>query len=161
MRALEMTAGVARTIPQGCDPTKDRESACDAIKRSGRELTAELRTVRTLCNSSCVYALIGAKVREVTAGARIGVHAIAIGDFDKDGSVKSVKKGVLSREDEAKLKAANTGLAQYIATMGIDRGLFDAAAADQARAAALHQPRRDCAFRHRHARIPRKQMDRG
>ena len=60
MRARGMTAGVARTIPQGCDRSRDRESACDALKRSGRELPAELRTVRTLCNSSCVYALIGA-----------------------------------------------------------------------------------------------------
>ena len=88
-------------------PRHDRESACDAIKRSGRDLAAELRTVRTLCNSSCVYALIGAKVREVTAGARIGVHTIALGEFDKDGSVKSARTGPLSAEDTEKLKDAN------------------------------------------------------
>jgi len=128
MRARGMTAGVARTIPQGCDPLQEREASCDALKRSGRELTADLRTIRTLCNSSCVYALIGAKVREVTAGARIGVHAIAVGEFDRDGSVKHAKKGPLSRDDLEKLKAANTRLAQYVAEMGIDRGLFVAAA---------------------------------
>jgi hypothetical protein len=128
LRAREMTAGVARTIPQGCDPAQERESACDTIKRSGRDITAELRTVRTLCNSSCVYALIGAKVREVTAGARIGVHTIALGEFDKDGSVKSARTGPLSVEDTGKLKDANAYLAQYIVAMGIDRALFDAAA---------------------------------
>jgi hypothetical protein len=127
MRARAMTAGVARTIPQGCDAGKEREAACDAIKRSGRDLPSELRTVRTLCNSACVYALIGARVREVTAGARIGVHATAVGDFDADGAVKAAKV-TLSREDQERLKAANLALAGYIATMGIDRALFEAAA---------------------------------
>lgn len=68
-------------------------------------------------------------MREVTAGARIGVHTIALGEFDKDGSVKSRKSGPLSAEDTAKIKAANTYLAQYIVLMGVDRALFDAAAA--------------------------------
>lgn len=128
MRARGMTAGVARTIPQGCDPRLDREAACDAIKRSGRALTAELRTVHTLCNSSCVYALIGAKVREVTAGARIGVHAIALGAVGEDGQIKPRISETPSRGDTATLKRANEQLAQYIAEMGIERGLFDAAA---------------------------------
>jgi hypothetical protein len=56
------------------------------------------------------------------------VHTIALGEFDKDGSVKSAKTGPLSAEDTEKLKAANASLAQYIVAMGIDRGLFDAAA---------------------------------
>ena len=129
LRARGMTAGVARTIPQGCDPRLDREAACDALKRAGRELTAELRTVHTLCNSSCVYALIGAKVREVTAGARIGVHALALAQVDKNGQMKLRSRNELSRADLAALKAGNGRLAQYITAMGIDRGLFEAAAA--------------------------------
>ncbi len=129
MRARGITAGVARTIPQGCDPRLDREAACDALKRTGRELPAELRTVHTLCNSSCVYALIGAKVREVTAGARIGVHAIALGMVDaSSGQIKPIIKETPSRTDGSNLKRANEQLAQYLAEMGIDRGLFDAAA---------------------------------
>jgi hypothetical protein len=128
LRARGMTAGVARTIPQGCDPAQEREAACDAIKRSGRDLSAELRTVRTLCNSSCVYALIGAKTREVTAGARIGVHTIAVGEFRDDGTVKAAKTGALSREDQERLKGANLALAKYIVAMGADRGLYEAAA---------------------------------
>src|SRR5712692_1862593 len=65
MRERRMTTGVGRTVPLGCDPTKVQEAACDSLKRAGRELTAELRSARTLCNSSCVYALIGGAVREV------------------------------------------------------------------------------------------------
>ena len=128
MRARGMTAGVGRTIPQGCDARLDRETACDALKRSGRTLASELRTVHTLCNSSCIYALIGAKVREVTAGARIGVHAIALGAVNEGGQIKPIIKETPSRADAANLKRANEQLAQYIAEMGIDRGLFEAAA---------------------------------
>ena len=69
-----MTAGVARTIAQGCDARLERAPACGRIKRSGHELVAELHTVDTLCNSPCVYALIGAKQREITAGARRGAR---------------------------------------------------------------------------------------
>src|SRR5581483_8731815 len=126
LRARGMTAGVARTIPQGCNPAQEREKACDAIMRSGRELTAELRTVRTLCNSSCVYALIGATTREVTAGARIGVHSSAIGTFDKDGTVAGLNRAPKTAAEIAALELANGRLAQYIAAMGIDRGLFKA-----------------------------------
>src|SRR5262249_36063548 len=122
MRARGLKAGVGRTIPAGCDPLQEREAACDALKRSGRELAAELRTVRTLCNSSCVYALIGGRTREVTAGARIGVHTIALGQFDRSGQVKASKEPRSSTELAA-LKAANGELARYIVGMGIGRGL--------------------------------------
>jgi hypothetical protein len=49
LRGREMTAGVSRTI----------ETELHNIAR---------------CHSACVYALIGAKVRQVPPGARIGVH---------------------------------------------------------------------------------------
>ncbi|MGB9369079.1 MAG: hypothetical protein WCE79_24000 [Xanthobacteraceae bacterium] len=130
MRHRAMTASVARTIPQGCDPGKERESACDAIKRSGGDLPAELRTVRTLCASACVFALIGATVREVTAGARIGVHAGALRVSDEEGAaIKSARHGTLTSTDREALKRAHAALAGYAVSMGIDRGLADAAAA--------------------------------
>jgi hypothetical protein len=128
MRHRAMTAGVARTIPQGCDPGKERESACDEIKRSGRELPAELRTVRTLCASACVFALIGATVREVPAGARLGIHAAAFPP-DEHGLVKSARRGTLTATDRETLKRAHAALAGYVASMGIDRGFAEAAAA--------------------------------
>ncbi len=122
MRARQMTAGVARTIPQGCDRSRDRESACDALKRSGRELPAELRTVRTLCNSSCVYALIGAAAREVAAGAQLGVHAAVVVAYHRNGGAPTAK--VPARLKAAALARANERIERYLASMGIDRALF-------------------------------------
>ena len=128
MRERRMTAGVGRTIPQGCDPAKVQEPACDSLKRAGRELLSELRTARTLCNSSCVYALIGAAVREVAAGARIGVHEIAVERRDERGLSAPLDRKSLSREQLKQLRAEEVRLARYIGEMGIDKALFEAAA---------------------------------
>ena len=119
LRARGMTAGVARTIPEGCDPVKEREAACDALKREGRELQSELRTARTMCNSSCVYALIGATVREVPAGSRLGVHTMAL--------VEKPNRKISASEEQRQLEAANARLARYIGEMKIAPGLFEAA----------------------------------
>jgi hypothetical protein len=129
LRTHRMTAGVARTIPQGCDPLVERESACDTLKRSGRELPAEMRTARTMCNSSCVYALIGATVREVTAGALVGVHSIALARYDENGVARLQTITTPSAGDAAQLRLGNAQLEKYIVAMGIDRGLFAAASA--------------------------------
>jgi hypothetical protein len=129
MRTHRMTAGVGRTIPRGCDPLVERESACDALKRSGRELPSEMRTARTMCNSSCVYALIGATVREVAAGALVGVHSIALAKFDQNGIARSPSTATPSPGDAAQLRLGNAQLERYIVAMGIDRGLFEAASA--------------------------------
>ena len=122
-----MTAGVGRTIPRGCDPLQEHEATCDDVKRTGRELLAELRTARTLCNSACVYALIGAAVREVAAGARIGVHEIALGRYDERGQPAPLDRKNLSAEQLRQLRAEEARIARYVAEMGIDKGLFEAA----------------------------------
>ena len=75
MRERAMTAGVARTVPRDCAPPEPGQDTCRSLKQSGRELAAELRSVDASCNSSCVYALIGAKLRQVPPGARLGVHS--------------------------------------------------------------------------------------
>jgi hypothetical protein len=124
-----MTAGVARTIPRGCDPLQERESACDTLRRSGRELPSEMRTARTMCNSSCIYALIGATVREVTAGALVGVHSIALARYDENGITRLQPIATPSASDAAKLRSVNAQLEKYIVAMGVDRGLFAAASA--------------------------------
>ena len=72
LRERGMTAGVARTIPKGASGRS--EAACRALKRSGAPLMARWRGINAGCNSSCVYALIGAKVRHVPPGARVGLH---------------------------------------------------------------------------------------
>jgi hypothetical protein len=128
MRERRMTAGVGRSIPRGCDPLQEHEAACDNLKRTGRELLSELRTARTLCNSSCVYALIGAAVREVEAGARIGVHEIAVSRYDERGLPVPLDRKTLSQDQLTQLRAAEVRLARYIEEMGIDKALFEAAA---------------------------------
>lgn len=109
-------------------PSKEHEAACDTLKRTGRELLSELRTARTLCNSSCVYALIGAAVREVGAGARIGVHEIAVSRYDERGLPVPLDRKTLSQDQLTQLQAAEVRLARYIEEMGIDKALFGAAA---------------------------------
>src|SRR5262245_2559766 len=129
MRERRITAGVGRTIPVGCDPLKRQEPACEALKGAGRELQAELRTARTLCNSSCVYALIGAAVREVGAGARLGVHEIALGKFDQRGMpAPTLDRKSLSPDQLRQIRAQEGQIVRYIGEMGIDKALFDEAA---------------------------------
>jgi len=132
LRARDMTAGVARTIPQGCDPLQAHEPACDTLKRSGRALPAELRTTDASCNSSCVYALIGAAVREVPIDAGLGVHSISILQTmirrNGEGRVLAASSRRVTG-DVPGIRAAHSHVARYAAEMGISRALIDAAAA--------------------------------
>src|SRR5260370_35978874 len=112
-----MAAGVARTIGQGCDALVEGESACDTLRPWGRELPAEMRTARTMCNSSCGYALIGATVREVTAGALVGVHSIALARYDENGVARLQTIPAPSAGDAAQLRLGNAQLEKYIVAM--------------------------------------------
>ena len=114
--------------PAGLRSRAERESACDALKRSGRELPAELRTVRTLCNSSCVYALIGAAAREVAAGVRLGVHALA-SPRSQQRQMNRAAERAPARQGCGAQARATSGSSSYMTAMGIDRALFQAAAA--------------------------------
>jgi len=131
MRVQKIKAGVGRTIPQGCDPKQRREKACDAIMRSGRELTAELRT-RASCASACVYALIGAAERELAPDAVLGVHSVSITRvwklMNRDGRVLVANSTKLAG-NSSEVHDTHARLTRYAAEMGIGRGLIDAAAA--------------------------------
>lgn len=131
MRAHGMTASVGRTIPQGCDPAQSAEPACDKLKRSGAELTAELRTLNAACNSACVYALIGAKVREVASDAGLGVHRISV----TRTLIRTYSSGRVERsstplpDGSPGMLAMNGQIARYAAEMGISVALIDVATA--------------------------------
>ena len=131
MRAQKIKAGVGRTIPQGCDPKQRREKACDAIMRSGRELTAALRT-RASCASACVYALIGAAERELAPDAVLGVHSVSITRvwklMNREGRVLAANTTKLAG-NSSEVHDTHVRLTRYAAEMGIGRGLIDAAAA--------------------------------
>lgn len=131
MRRTGMQAAVGRTIPQGCDPNQRREKACDAIMRSGRELTAELRT-RAACASACVYALLGAPVREVALDAALGIHSISVTRTltlkRQDGTILAMKSTRLPGNSTS-TRDAHEKVVRYAAEMGVGRALIDAAAA--------------------------------
>jgi hypothetical protein len=119
LRAREMTAGVSMTIPEGCVATND--GACRTLKQSGQKLAAELRGVGS-CYSGCVYALVGAKVRQVSPGARLGVHSGRRVVVNPDGRVKFAPEDrALSRELAAQSDAQTR---RYLQEMGIDSRLF-------------------------------------
>jgi hypothetical protein len=79
-----------------------------------------------LCNSACVYALIGAAEREVAPGARLGVHTIAVARRNAEGILTS-REGPLSPLEQKQIRIGNDRLRHYIREMGIDNELFRAA----------------------------------
>ena len=112
LRERGMTAGVARTTPDACKGKS--VSVCRALKQSGRVLAASWRSINAGCNSSCVYALIGAKIRHVPPGARVGVHA------SKVPYVGEHLKPIAN----ARLASFNIELRHYLREMGIHDDLF-------------------------------------
>jgi len=127
MRERQMTAGVAKTLPAGCasatEPPAGGDKACRELKRSGQRVAAELRAMDGNCNSACVYALIGAKVRQVPPGAGLGVHASKLVRVSRDGRVRAASSG-----GKAQLAMFNGELRDYVRRMGVDAALFDTAA---------------------------------
>lgn len=124
LRGRGMTAGVGWTVPQGCDPKVPREPACDKLKRSGRELPAELDAGHTMCNSACVYAFVGAAVRRLAPGASLGIHASSFSFVDRNGRASVRPSKTLLRATVAQSYAL---VSRYLGDMGIDPGLLTAA----------------------------------
>ena len=128
LRERGLTAGVASTTPQGCEPPADKEEACLALKHSGRAVTAAWNAIDANCNSSCVYALLGGKQRQVPPGARLGVHSgkvlrvVRVG-----GDVKNVTDETSAPRTKAKAHEIDVELRRYAREMGIDPGLIDEA----------------------------------
>jgi hypothetical protein len=120
MRQLQMTAGVGKTVPAGCAAIT--EQACLELKRSGEQLTAQLHALGASCNSACVYALIGAEVRQVPVGARLGVHSGKLLLMSLDG-LRQVPSG----GGQAQLAAYEEELRGYLREMGADAALLDLA----------------------------------
>jgi hypothetical protein len=143
MRQHGLTAGVGWTVPAGCDPKQWREAACDQLKRSGRDLVAVLDTGRTVCSSACVFALVGAAVREVGPGVQLGVHSISftIDHVDLDGHVVRTPSR-MTPAVERKAYALWWGkISAYLREMGISQDLL--AAAREIESTRLRYLRRD------------------
>jgi hypothetical protein len=115
LRERGMTAGVSRTIPAGCVGASDE--SCRALKRSGQAIAADLQSLAG-CHSACVSALIGAKVRQVPPGARLGVHTGRPVRLLPDGHIRMAVQGNPSTE-------ANARIRRYHQEMQIAAGLFE------------------------------------
>jgi hypothetical protein len=118
LRQYRMKAGVARTIPEGCRPALAITDACRRIMQSKSEHKARLVIAGARCASGCVYAILGASVRQVDRAAELGIHSVRYLWVSR-GPVTSAAP---------KTEAAHDGLRNYAVEMGTDPGLIDAAA---------------------------------
>jgi hypothetical protein len=118
LREHRMTAGVGRTVPEGCRNAAPIDDACRRVMESKREHGARLVTAGTRCVSGCVYALMGAAVRQVARDARLGIHSVRVVAIPG-------RKPIGRRPDVADIHHV---LKSYLAEMGVDPTLIDAAA---------------------------------
>src|SRR5262249_42131706 len=80
-RDQKLVVSVGRTVPLDCNPNMPLDKSCQALKRSGQELEAELYETFTLCNSSCVWALAGGAIRVVPFSVKLAIHDVG---YDPD-----------------------------------------------------------------------------
>jgi hypothetical protein len=125
LREREMTAGVSETVPVGCVGTSAQ--ACRALKQSGYGLPATLRNV-SACNSACVFALIGGKVRYVPPGAQLGVHSSKVVIFRLGGGSLNASSKQIASLQRTRLAELNVDTRRYVQEMKVDVRLFELAA---------------------------------
>jgi hypothetical protein len=106
LRENRMNAGIARTVPEGCNLGTPPSDACRRLMRSKRDHNARLYFGAAGCASACVYAMAGASTRHVDPAANVRIHSGLAQDIEM----------------------AENFLRRYLVTMGIDAGLVDAAA---------------------------------
>src|SRR5262249_16764711 len=105
LRENRMTAGVARTVPEGCHLSFPLDDACRRLMQSKRQHTAKLYFGGARCGSACVYAMVGASTRHVDPGATLRIHSGMGPEIDQTENL----------------------LRRYIIGMGVDPALVDAA----------------------------------
>jgi len=104
LRKNRMTAGVARTVPEGCHLGFPLDDACRRLMQSKREHRARPYFGGARCASACVYAMIGASTRHVDPGATLRIHSSVGREIDK----------------------TENSLRRYVMGMGVDPALVDA-----------------------------------
>src|SRR5262249_55444735 len=114
LRQHRMTASVGRTLPDGCRNGIDE--ACRRLLQFPSEHKVRLITAGARCFSSCVFALVGASVRQVARDAQLGIHSAS---FVR--TPEYLQNGLRPTVDEA-----HRALKLYMIDKGIDPGLIDA-----------------------------------
>jgi len=120
LRSHRLTAGVALTIPDGCPTAKNADQKhCDTLKHAGRPLPARFKTSRAYCLSACVYALVGAPVRDIAPNAALGVHATRVTLLRPPEREDDVRAAI-----ERANKFARDRLLTYLAEIGVPAELY-------------------------------------
>jgi hypothetical protein len=120
IRDKKFEVSVGHTVPQACASDKQSANSCEARKRGGQAVEAEISPTTYECNSSCVYALAGGAVRYVPPWVKLGIHDIGV---DPNSSVpRGVSLTTVMRLSHARVRS-------YLRAMGIDDALFSAAVA--------------------------------
>ena len=119
LRGREMTAGVYQTIPAACVGAS--EQVCRTLKQSGQVLPAALRNFAH-CDSACVFALIGATVRQVPPGARVGIHSVKL---VVDWGNRRSSDGQRAAYERTRLAQIHARYRRYMQEMQVDVQLFD------------------------------------
>lgn len=124
LRERKAAGRVARTVVKECGADQQAEPACLKLKRSGRELEAELSSSGAFCNSACVYVLFGATTREVDPGITLAVHSARV-TISYSGKGRAPSESLRAQASRQALARLDGDLATYVAAMGVDRGLLD------------------------------------
>jgi hypothetical protein len=125
LRARGMTAGVSKTIPEGCRGAS--EETCLSLKKGHGPLEAELQSLAH-CSSACVYALIGGKVRLVPPGAALGVHSTRLVRIRRsDRQIRIPRPDELSPQEKREAANRQQQIRAYVREMGVDQKLVDIA----------------------------------
>jgi hypothetical protein len=61
-RDKKMQVSVAHTVPSTCSRDRPLDASCEAQKRAGQPIDAAFDPTSAMCNSGCVYALVGGAV---------------------------------------------------------------------------------------------------
>ena len=115
LRAWEIRAGVATTVPANCS-ANDAED-CRKLIREHPETEARLWSEGAQCSSGCAYAILGAATREIGPTAKVGVHSF----FVNPGATEVQRARTMTTTEER--------IDRYLADMGIDLELHRIASA--------------------------------
>ena len=134
MRQRGMTASVGLTVPEVC--AGGESDACREAKSSGKPVAARLFTVRGSCASACVWAVAGAKVREILPGALLGVHSyrqeisvtVRAGSLVSDERIRAYARERYRAYQQSARAAADNRTRSYLVEMGISPEVFALAA---------------------------------
>jgi hypothetical protein len=117
-REKKMQVSVAHTVPLACNRDKAQNSSCEAQKRSGQPIDAAFDPTIAMCNSGCVYALVGGAVHLVPPWVKVAIHDVGL-----DPKLGLPRGASLA----AAVQSVHARIRSYLREMGLDNALLTAA----------------------------------